>query len=347
MSAAGNTRMGCEEPWPPAIGQVFNPYRRFPGTFIPEQICKYRGLSPGAKLVYGRLCRYAGKNGAAYPAVGTLADETGLGETQVRSYLKQLERERFIAVDRENRHYRNDGSGGSNGYLFLWHIAFTCDSGARSKAPPPLRKTEGVPLRKTEPLTPAVNRTQRESGSRESVEESQSTSDYQPTNRKNHDSHAGQLDVTDGAEKAPTLRPRLSTLERELPYTAEERKWLSDAVGLFGEKRKMRDLMGEDPPPVIVQKVLEAADGIPVHDIFAILRHRCLQGCEPGTSKGPHSWGWFPTVIANAIRAWREQEAATRDPLRKKHWSEYAVEVDPGMGRATSAFDTLDLEATA
>ena len=35
-----------------AIGQRFNPYKRFPGALIPEPVCKYRGLSPGAKLIY-------------------------------------------------------------------------------------------------------------------------------------------------------------------------------------------------------------------------------------------------------------------------------------------------------
>jgi hypothetical protein len=108
-------------------------------------------MSPGAKLIYGRLCRYAGKDGYVYPAIGTLADETGMGETQARTYLKELENGRFISVDRENRHYRNDGSGGSNRYVFLWHAAFLGDSGATRKAPPPLRKTEGYPCGKPHP----------------------------------------------------------------------------------------------------------------------------------------------------------------------------------------------------
>jgi hypothetical protein len=34
------------------IGERFNPYRIFNGIFIPEAICKYRGVSPGSKLVY-------------------------------------------------------------------------------------------------------------------------------------------------------------------------------------------------------------------------------------------------------------------------------------------------------
>jgi len=131
-------------------GQPFNPYGLFHGAFIPEAICKYRGLSPGAKVVYARLCRYAGKDGYAYPALKTLTKETGISETQARGYVKELEKERFIAVDRENRHYRKDGSGGSNRYSFLWHAAFVGDSGALRKVPP-IRKSEGVPPGISEP----------------------------------------------------------------------------------------------------------------------------------------------------------------------------------------------------
>ncbi|MFN7994893.1 MAG: helix-turn-helix domain-containing protein [Bryobacteraceae bacterium] len=154
------------------IGQPFNPYGRFNGAYIPEPICKYRGLSPGAKLIYGRLCRYAGKEGAAYPAIRTLADETGMSETQARTYIRELEVERFILVDRENRHYHADGGGGSNVYVFLWHEAFLGDLGSARKGPPPLRKTEGVALRETAPPSPAENCTQRESSSRESIKDS-------------------------------------------------------------------------------------------------------------------------------------------------------------------------------
>jgi hypothetical protein len=176
------------------VGQPFNPYKLFTGIFVPEAVCKYRGLTPGAKVVYGRLCRYAGKDGAAYPAISTLASEMGMGQTQARGYVGELEEKRFIKVDRQNRHYRKDGSGGSNGYVFLWHEAFAGEIGEPRKAPPPLRKTGGVPLRKTGVLTPSENRRERESIPRESVKESHSTAtkaDIQPTNRKKRGSPVG------------------------------------------------------------------------------------------------------------------------------------------------------------
>ncbi len=151
-----HTRQSASEPAPdlPVArkpGEPFNPVGLFNGIFIPEAICKYRGLPLGAKMVYGRLCRYAGRDGAVYPSLSTLATELGIGKTQARTYVQVLERERFIAVDRENRHFFPNGTGGSNRYVFLWHLAFDGDEGKIRKAPP-VRKTGGVPLRKTEPL---------------------------------------------------------------------------------------------------------------------------------------------------------------------------------------------------
>ena len=132
-------------------GEQFNPYGLFTGIFIPEAICKYRGVSLGAKMVYGRLCRYAGRDGAVYPALSTLASELGIGKTQARTYVQELERKHFIAVDRKDRHFGPNGAGGSNRYVFLWHVAFDGDEGQLRKTPP-IRKTGGVPLRKTGPL---------------------------------------------------------------------------------------------------------------------------------------------------------------------------------------------------
>ena len=138
---------------PPARrpGEPFNPYGLFNGIFVPEAVCRYRGLTLGAKAIYGRLCRYAGSDGAVFPSIPTLASELGIGKTQARKYVKELEGQYFIAVDRKNRHFTFTGAGGSNRYVFLWHVAFDGEGGKLRKSPP-VRKTEGVPLRKTGPL---------------------------------------------------------------------------------------------------------------------------------------------------------------------------------------------------
>lgn len=51
----------------PNIGDPFNPYGMFSGIWIPESLLKYSALSPSAKLLYGRLARFAGENGRCFP----------------------------------------------------------------------------------------------------------------------------------------------------------------------------------------------------------------------------------------------------------------------------------------
>jgi hypothetical protein len=94
-------------------GEPFNPYGLFNGIFIPEAICKFRGLSLGAKVVYGRLYRFAGKDGKAYPSVPTLGAEVGISAKQARRYVRELEDQRFIRSERT--------TGRQNHYLFFWH----------------------------------------------------------------------------------------------------------------------------------------------------------------------------------------------------------------------------------
>jgi Helix-turn-helix domain len=111
------------------VGQRFNPYKRFLGIVIPEPVCKYRGVSLGAKLVYGRLCRYAGENGDAYPSVPTLGRELGISGKQARRYLRELEARKFIQSDPK--------PGERSHYFFLWHQAFSIgEVGIPRKAAP-------------------------------------------------------------------------------------------------------------------------------------------------------------------------------------------------------------------
>jgi hypothetical protein len=64
----------------PTIGEPFNPWRRFNYLPVPEAIARSKELPPGAKLVYGRLLRFAGARGFCWPSVMKLAVEVGLGE---------------------------------------------------------------------------------------------------------------------------------------------------------------------------------------------------------------------------------------------------------------------------
>jgi hypothetical protein len=169
------------------------------------------------------------------------------------------------------------------------------------------------------------------------------TSDYRRTNRTDRHSHVSSTREMTGKELGnQTQRLKPSASAGLCCDSKEERAWMSDVLRSYGRRRTMCEHMQEDPPPQIVQQCLEAAYGVPLRDIREILDHRCTRRCEPGTRKGPNSWGWFPAVIGNAIRARRDQEAAAQDPSRKKHWREYNIPSDPEMVRAIAAFSTLD-----
>lgn len=91
-----------------------NPYKRFHGSFIPEWLERMKGITPGAKICYARLCRYAGKNGMAYPKNDTLAEAIGVSDRQIRRYITELEESKLIET-------KQRGFGKPNLYYFLEH----------------------------------------------------------------------------------------------------------------------------------------------------------------------------------------------------------------------------------
>ena len=93
-----------------------NPYKKFNGIHIPEGITKVpiSKLSHGAKICYGRLARYAGKDGLCFPKIKNLADEIGVKRRAVDSYIKELKDFGLIEVKRR-------GLNKSNRYYFLDH----------------------------------------------------------------------------------------------------------------------------------------------------------------------------------------------------------------------------------
>jgi hypothetical protein len=49
------------------MGEPFNPFGLFARIFVPEALVRAQGISPGAKLTYRRLARYAGQEGNYCP----------------------------------------------------------------------------------------------------------------------------------------------------------------------------------------------------------------------------------------------------------------------------------------
>ena len=91
----------------PKIGEPFSPYERFHILPMPDSVLRSEELSPGAKLLYGRLCRYVGKNLFCWPAVATLAALLGVGERQIQNYLKERSSANLPVKERSAGHPRN------------------------------------------------------------------------------------------------------------------------------------------------------------------------------------------------------------------------------------------------
>lgn len=82
---------------------------------VPEWLSIRREVSPGAKLVYGRLARYAGRESECWPKMRTLAAEVGLSERQTRRYVDELRRWGLVRSIRQ-------GLTRPNRYELLTHI---------------------------------------------------------------------------------------------------------------------------------------------------------------------------------------------------------------------------------
>jgi len=77
-----------------------NPYRTFVGSFIPNGLLKYKGVSSTAKLLWARLAQYAGKNGVAWPSQDSLAEEIGVSVTTIKRFMKELIDDGFIECEK-------------------------------------------------------------------------------------------------------------------------------------------------------------------------------------------------------------------------------------------------------
>lgn len=103
-------------------GDRFNPFNLFVGLFVPNGLARYRKISANAKLLYGRLTQFAGKNGECFPSQALLAQEIGLTERAIRKLIKELKDDRFIEIVTPGMMERFDRNTAV--YTFLWHPIF-------------------------------------------------------------------------------------------------------------------------------------------------------------------------------------------------------------------------------
>ena len=99
-------------------GQEYNPYKVFVGIFIPNLLIQNKNLSPGAKITFGVLCQFSGKNGVCCPRQEKIAERMGVSKRQVIRYIEELKKGELILVARQGLHKPNY-------YKFLWRKEWT------------------------------------------------------------------------------------------------------------------------------------------------------------------------------------------------------------------------------
>ena len=67
-------------------------------TQVPNHILYNGKLSPGAKLTYAMLLKYAWQNDYCFPGQETLAKDMGVSDRSVRTYLQELEKADFVTI---------------------------------------------------------------------------------------------------------------------------------------------------------------------------------------------------------------------------------------------------------
>lgn len=67
-------------------------------TQVPNFVLISKDISPGAKLAYAMLLRYAWHNDYSFPGQVKLAEDMGVGERSVRTYLNELEEAKFLEI---------------------------------------------------------------------------------------------------------------------------------------------------------------------------------------------------------------------------------------------------------
>src|SRR5438128_2689002 len=79
-------------------------------TQVPNHVLVSDKVSPGAKLAYAMLLKYAWQDDFCYPGQERLAKDMGVTDRSVRTYLQELEAEKFINI-------KQQGQGRPNFYV--------------------------------------------------------------------------------------------------------------------------------------------------------------------------------------------------------------------------------------
>ena len=72
-------------------------------TQVPNHVLVSSKLSPGAKLTYAMLLKYAWQNDCCFPGQERLATDMGVTRQSTNSYVQELQRAQFISIKRRGQ----------------------------------------------------------------------------------------------------------------------------------------------------------------------------------------------------------------------------------------------------
>jgi biotin operon repressor len=72
-------------------------------TSVPNHVLVSGRLSPGAKLTYAMLLKYAWQNDCCFPGQERLAQDMGVTRQSANTYVQELQREQFINIQRRGQ----------------------------------------------------------------------------------------------------------------------------------------------------------------------------------------------------------------------------------------------------
>jgi len=72
-------------------------------TQVPNAALESEAISPGAKLAYAMLLKYAWQNDFCFPGQDRLAKDMGVSLRSTNSYIQELERQSFITIKRRGQ----------------------------------------------------------------------------------------------------------------------------------------------------------------------------------------------------------------------------------------------------
>jgi hypothetical protein len=72
-------------------------------TQVPNHVLVSDRLSPGAKLTYAMLLKYAWQNEYCFPGQERLAKDMGVTRQSANTYVQELQRQKFITIKRRGQ----------------------------------------------------------------------------------------------------------------------------------------------------------------------------------------------------------------------------------------------------